>query len=65
MRNKTYQSLEERREAIAKEIEAISSDIERVRSLVCHDQETAVSEVVPHEQNAHVRVPARAAAGLT
>lgn len=65
MRNKTPQTTEERREAIAKEIEAISSDIERVRSLVCHDQEPLGGEVVPHEQNAHVRVLARAAAGRT
>ena len=37
MRNKVQQSTEERRAAIAKEIEAITVELERVRSLVRHE----------------------------
>lgn len=56
MRNKVQQSTEERRAAIAKEIEAITVDLERVRSLVGHESEPATTDGPHHTQ--HVRVPA-------
>ena len=56
MRNKAQQSTEERRAAIAKEIEAITVDLERVRSLVNHEPEPAPTDGSHHTQ--HVRVPA-------
>ena len=56
MRNKVHQSTEERRAAIAKEIEAITVDLERVRSLVSHEVEPAQADGPLPTQ--HVRVPA-------
>lgn len=44
MRTKVHQSSEERRAAIQKEIESISTDIERVRALVSHVVETVHAE---------------------
>jgi len=65
MRNKAQQSTEERRAAIAKEIEAITVDIERVRSLVVQEQAPATADAANPPQ--HVRVPAtsRTASGIS
>lgn len=65
MRQKTQQSTEDRRAAIAKEIEAITVDIERVRSLVIPEP-ASVSADAPH-QTQHIRVPApsRSASGIS
>ena len=64
MRIKTHLSIEERRAAIQKEIEAITVDIERVRSLVIHDQPPAAVGETQHAQQGQLPAPPRSAAGL-
>jgi hypothetical protein len=65
MRIKTHQSTEERRAAIAKEIEAITVDIERVRSLVTHEQEPVASEDQQRVQQSSVHAAPRTNPGLS
>ena len=64
MRIKTHLSIEERRAAIQKEIEAITVDIERVRSLVIHEQPAAAVDEPQRTQQGQLPAPPRSAAGL-